>query len=293
MKKLIAILLATVMIVAMFAACGGDETGTSSGTKKPGKKPADNGITLDVDFAEIGDPSKKADAKVPEGGKHIQTLSVEEKAMTLEIGTVGQIKTKVVPEDAADKSLYYESSNEAVAKVDKNGKVLGVESGIATITVISNDRNFKAKVEVTVYRVKTDEEKVNEMITLINNARKEANLGEMPVSAELNAAATARAFEEAVEKDKKMDDTRPIKDSKGENKAHATIFEDFDIFARGTTRIYVWDSYKDVQSAYDAIVKNEDNKNVLFADDSKYSYIGAGCFTDGKTTYWCILLYLK
>ena len=80
MKKLIAILLATVMIVAMFAACGGDETGTSSGTKKPGKKPADNGITLDVEFAEIGDPSKKADAKVPEGGKHIQTLSVEEKA---------------------------------------------------------------------------------------------------------------------------------------------------------------------------------------------------------------------
>ncbi len=292
MKKLIAILLATVMVVGLFAACN-DNTGTSSGGKQPNNKKEDNGITLDVDYAKIGDPSKKADAKVPEGGKHIQTLSVEEKTMTLEIGTVGQIKTKIVPEDAADKSLYYESSNEAVAKVDKNGKVLGVESGIATITVISNDRNFKAKVEVTVYRVKTDEEKVNEMITLINNARKEANLGEMPVKAELNAAATARAFEEAVEKDKKMDDTRPIKDSKGENKAHATVFEDFDIYTRGTTRIYVWDSYKNVQSAYDAIVKNEDNKNVLLADDSKYSYIGAGCFTDGKTTYWCILLYLK
>ena len=292
MKKLIAILLATVMVVGLFAACN-DNTGTSSGGKQPNNKKEDNGISLDVEYAEIGDPSKKADAKVPEGGKHIQTLSVEEKEMTLEIGTVGQIKTKIVPDDAADKSLYYESSNEAVAKVDKNGKVLGVESGIATITVISNDRNFKAKVEVTVYRVKTDEEKANEMITLINNARKEANLGEMPVKAELNAAATARAFEEAVEKDKKMDDTRPIKDSKGENKAHATIFEDFDIYTRGTTRIYVWDSYKDVQSAYDAIVKNEDNKNVLLSDDSKYSYIGAGCFTDGKTTYWCILLYLK
>ena len=292
MKKLIAILLATIMVVGLFAACN-DNTGTSSGGKQPNNKKEDNGISLDVEYAEIGDPSKKADAKVPEGGKHIQTLSVEEKTMTLEIGTVGQIKTKIVPEDAADKSLYYESSNEAVAKVDKDGKVLGVESGIATITVISNDRNFKTKVEVTVYRVKTDEEKVNEMLTLINNARKEANLGEMPISAELNAAATARAFEEAVEKDKKMDDTRPIKDSKGENKTHATIFEDFDIFARGTTRIYVWDSYKDVQSAYNAIVKNEDNKNVLLSDDSKYSYIGAGCFTDGKTTYWCVLLYLK
>lgn len=292
MKKLIAILLATVMIVGLFAGCG-DNTGTSSGGKKPSGSNTEDGITLDVKFAEIGEPSKKVDANVPEGGKHIQTISVEEKTMTLEIGTVGQIKTTIVPADAADKSLYYESSNEAVAKVDKDGKVLGMEAGIATISVISNDRNFKAKVEVTVYRAKNDQEKIDAMLKLINDARKAAELSEMPVSAELNAAATARAFEEAVEDDGKMDDTRPIKDDKGENKAHNTVFDDFDIFARGTTRIYVWDSYKDVQEAYDAIVKNEDNKNVLLADDSKYSYIGAGCFTEGKTTYWCILMYLK
>ena len=290
MKKLIAILLATVMVVALFAGC--DNTGTSSGSKKPGGSNQKQGITLDVEFEKIGEPSKKAEANVGDG-KHIQTLSVVENEMSLEIGKVGQIKTKIVPEDAADKSLYYESDDETIAKVDKDGKVLGVEAGIATISVISNDRNFKAKVKVTVYRAENDQKKIDEMIKLINDARKAANLSELPTKAELNAAATARAFEEAVEKDKKMDDTRPIKDSKGENKAHSTVLSDFDIYARGSTRIYVWDSYKDVQSAYDAIVKNEDNKNVLLCDDSQYSYIGAGCFTDGRTTYWCILLYLK
>ncbi len=290
MKKLIAILLATVMVIGLVAGCT-DNTGTSSGGKNTDK--TEDGITLDVEFEEIGEPSEKADANVPEDGKHIQTLSVTEKTMTLEIGKVGQIQTQIVPDDASDKSLYYESSNEAIAKVDKDGKVLGIEAGIATITVISNDRNFKAKVEVTVYRVENDTEKIDEMIKLINEARKAAELSELPVSAELNAAATARAFEEAVEKDGKMDDTRPIKDADGNNKAHSTVFDDFDIFARGSTRIYVWDSYKDVQSAYDAIVKDEDNKNVLLSDDSKYSYIGVGCFTDGNTTYWCVLLYLK
>ncbi len=296
MKKLLAILLATIMVLGLFAGCNNDATGTTSGSgnKKPsGGNKTEDGITLEVDYAEIGEASKKATAKVPEGGKHVQILTAETKEMAIEIGTVGQIKTSIVPTDAADKSLYYESSNEAVAKVDKDGKVLGMEAGKATISVITNDRNFKVKVEVTVYRVETDTEKVDAMIKLINDARAAENLKALEVNPDLNAAATARAFEEAAEKDKKMDDTRPIKDAKGDFKAHNTVFDDFDIFCRGKASVYVWDSYKDVQEAYDAIVKDENNKEALLAEDTKYSHVGAGCFTDGKTTYWCILIYLR
>lgn len=294
MKKLLAILLTLCMLIGAFAGCSddADETGSQSGGKKPSNK-TDSGISLDVEYATLGEASKKVDAKVPEGGKHVQSISAEESTLYIEIGTLGQIKTTIVPADASDQSIYYESDNEEIVKVDANGQILGVEAGCATVTATTNDRNFKAKVRVYVYRVENDAEKVTEMLGLINAARVDAGLSEMPVSEQLNAAATARAFEEAAEQDGKMDDVRPIKNADGENKSNSTVFSDFDIYARGSTRIYVWDSFDNVQAAYDAIVKNEDNKNVLLSDDSQYSYIGAGCYQYEKVTYWCILMYLK
>ena len=67
--------------------------------------------------------------------------------------TVGQTETliaTVAPEDASDKTLTWTSSDESVAKADKNGKVTAVGAGTANITVMtSNGRKSSCFVRVT------------------------------------------------------------------------------------------------------------------------------------------------
>lgn len=73
--------------------------------------------------------------------------------------TVGdnlQLTATVLPENAADKTVRWESSNPSAAAVDANGLVTGVSAGTVTITVTSNaDRNVTAQISVNV------EDKVN------------------------------------------------------------------------------------------------------------------------------------
>ena len=66
------------------------------------------------------------------------------------VGTTAQLTAEVRPSNAADKSLTWKSSNEAVATVDTNGLVTGVSVGTATITVTSNETGASATSEITV-----------------------------------------------------------------------------------------------------------------------------------------------
>lgn len=293
MKKLFAILLCSVLVLSLLAACGGEGTEVTTSDGNTVVENKDGTISLELKYASIGEPSEKTEAKVGENGKHVQSISAKEETVYIEAGKVGQVEAVIAPTDATDPSLYYKSDNEAVAKVDKDGKVLGVEAGATTITIITNDRNFKTKVDVIVYRVKTNDEKVNEMLGMINQARTDAELTALEVDPMLNAAATERAFEEAAENDNKMDDTRPLKDASGNAKAHSTILKDFDIWSRGQTRLYIWKTKASVKDAFDGLMANEDNKNLLLSEDGKYSYIGAGCFEYKDVAYWCVLMYLK
>ncbi len=62
------------------------------------------------------------------------------------------IKATVLPEDAANKKLKWTSSDESVAKVSPQGKVTGVSSGEAIITVTADDGSeTKAYCKVTVF----------------------------------------------------------------------------------------------------------------------------------------------
>lgn len=293
MKKLIALALAAVMLGGFMTACN----------KEPEKKPAsskgqeivvesDGKINLEVTYAELGNPSQKKPANVG-SGKHVQSVTVNKEVVYVPIGTIGQIETTILPADAADPSIYYESQNEEIVKVDEKGQVLGVEAGATVVKMTTNDRNFNAEVTVVVYRVAPDETRVNEMITLINQKRKDEGLAEIAIDTTLNYAATERAFEEAAEGDGKMDDTRVFTDANGEFKPHSTTYSDYSIWARGTTRIYIWNSFKDVQAAFDAIMEVDANKEVILAGDDKYNNLGVGCFDYSGSTYWCILMYLR
>lgn len=53
-----------------------------------------------------------------------------------------QLSAIVIPDDAADKSVVWSSSNNDVATVDENGMVTAISQGSVTITVTTNDGGF-------------------------------------------------------------------------------------------------------------------------------------------------------
>ena len=62
-----------------------------------------------------------------------------------------QLKTKTVPEKPSFYLLSWKSSDEKVATVDENGRVLAVGEGKATITATTTDgTDLSHSVEVTV-----------------------------------------------------------------------------------------------------------------------------------------------
>ena len=82
-------------------------------------------------------------------------ISISEQNLTLTEGDKHRIKASVLPYDATSKALYYSSSNESVATVDKNGNVTAVKAGAAVITVESSSSAVSKKCVVKVVS-KTD-----------------------------------------------------------------------------------------------------------------------------------------
>ena len=80
----------------------------------------------------------------------VTSVSFDFNTITLSVGSSKTIKANVLPEDAVNKELYWESSNNDVATVS-NGVVTAVGEGSATITATTTDgSNIKASCEVTV-----------------------------------------------------------------------------------------------------------------------------------------------
>lgn len=80
----------------------------------------------------------------------VTSVSFDFNTITLSVGSSKTIKANVLPEDAVNKELYWESSNNDVATVS-NGVVTAVGEGSATITATTTDgSNLKASCEVTV-----------------------------------------------------------------------------------------------------------------------------------------------
>ncbi|MBQ2704818.1 MAG: Ig-like domain-containing protein [Clostridia bacterium] len=288
MKKVIALLLAVIMVCGLMVGCGDSkEPAGSAGApvKTSGKK-----IDLNVKLDTIGEESKPVKTEVPEGKAHIISIALDKTDLSIALGTKQQITYTVKPDTAFDKSVYYESQNTNIAKVDKDGYVLGVGCGTIDIVVKTNDQGFKRVVTVVVHQNAGDDKKAEEMLNLINKGREANNQAAFTSDdVALKAAANQRALEEAVDmvnnKAKAMDDKRTDKTT--------TIFADYDIFVRQNAALYVWGDYsKDTKKAYEALVKNEDNAKALGIKGGEVNYdnVAVGYFVFNNVTYWCVLM---
>lgn len=80
----------------------------------------------------------------------VTEVGLNKTSTTLIEGETETLVATVMPENATDKGVVWESGNESVATVSQEGLVTAVGEGKATITVKTNDGGFSASCEVTV-----------------------------------------------------------------------------------------------------------------------------------------------
>ncbi len=104
----------------------------------------------------------------------VDGVALDKTNVSVKAGSSTTLTATVAPENAADKTVTWNSSNTSVAAVDGNGNVTGVSAGTATITVTTKDGAKTAACTVTV--TEDSSQKVStggETVRITNAADKE------------------------------------------------------------------------------------------------------------------------
>ena len=89
--------------------------------------------------------------------KEIESISFDQDTVSIKKGDTLELVVIIEPTELSDSELIWESSNEEIVKVDKNGVITGVGLGTATITVSSlNGKKATCQVEVVKNSVPID-----------------------------------------------------------------------------------------------------------------------------------------
>ncbi len=120
--------------------------------------------------------------------------------LVLNVGQDKTINVTVKPEDATNKELVYESGDEKVAKVDKDGKITAVGEGKTTITVYSKDDPTKRDtIEITVKIPVTEITVENENLIINTGEEKTIEVTVNPSDA-TNKSVTYKSEDESIVK---------------------------------------------------------------------------------------------
>ncbi len=77
-------------------------------------------------------------------------LNLKEENLSLEIGETYKITPIVLPEDANNKNVDFNSTNEKVASINESGVITALTEGESTIKVVTKEGNFEKEVALTV-----------------------------------------------------------------------------------------------------------------------------------------------
>ncbi len=77
-------------------------------------------------------------------------VSLDKTAITVKVGSTGQLTASVKPADATDKAVTWSTENQSIATVNSSGVVTGVTVGNTRVTATTADGGYKATAEVTV-----------------------------------------------------------------------------------------------------------------------------------------------
>ncbi len=105
-------------------------------------------VTVTVIFKKLGwtfSDSCEVYVRTPVTGIDISDRNVE-----LSVGQTETLEAKVEPKNATVRDVTWHTTNEAIATVDKNGKVTAVAAGEATVYALSEDGYYKVSCDITV-----------------------------------------------------------------------------------------------------------------------------------------------
>lgn len=77
---------------------------------------------------------------VPDYIQHVTSLKIDEDQLRIRIGRESFLHASVLPADASDRRVFWESDNESVATVGSDGKVRGIAEGACMVRARSADR---------------------------------------------------------------------------------------------------------------------------------------------------------
>ena len=106
------------------------------------------GVGTAVITARSGDKSAQCTVSVLPVSKPVESVQLNKHAFTLEVGGSEILVATVSPVDTDDTALTWTSSDERIATVSPNGRVVAVAEGIAVITVKAGDKTDTCTVTV-------------------------------------------------------------------------------------------------------------------------------------------------
>ena len=80
----------------------------------------------------------------------VDEIRLNESEINVNVDETFQLSAEILPSNATDKSIIWESSNPEIVTIDENGMVTALSYGIATIVAKSADGNCEATCLVTV-----------------------------------------------------------------------------------------------------------------------------------------------
>lgn len=100
--------------------------------------------------AKAGDQAATCVVTVSKKTVHVTSIALDKTNLSLTVGDAATLVATVLPQDAADRSVIWESTNHSIATVDAEGNVSAISAGAVTITATTADGGLLAGCEVTV-----------------------------------------------------------------------------------------------------------------------------------------------
>lgn len=157
---------------------------TVNGTTNPSTKLAD-GSTPDFSIEVLDAPASTMQVKISKN-RPVESIAFDYETKELEIGQTFAAAPNFTPDNATNKALTWEVSDNALASIDANGTITALKEGEVTVTATTQDGQKTATFKLTIVRPKVALEDiiVKEGLTLFVGETHQSEVTYVPEEAE-------------------------------------------------------------------------------------------------------------
>jgi len=81
---------------------------------------------------------------------HVSSIQLDRNGLSILTGGSDKLTARILPSDAADKTIVWTVSDSSIATVDQNGNIKAISKGQTTVTVTTNDGGLSDTCVITV-----------------------------------------------------------------------------------------------------------------------------------------------